>query len=205
MIEVKKSCFITSAKDLSSCPSIGVTEIALLGRSNVGKSTFINLILNHSKLAKSSSTPGKTQLINFFETIWHKEGQNFNLCFVDLPGFGYAKVSKTLKEEWEANLWDFLQFRTSIKLFIHLIDSRHQNLDIDKKVFEILQANCRADQDILKIYTKCDKITSNQRGLLEQKKALMLSVDDKIFKKNYNAKERIRQMILNRVLGNDNL
>ncbi|WP_104697954.1 MULTISPECIES: ribosome biogenesis GTP-binding protein YihA/YsxC [unclassified Helicobacter] len=205
MIQVKKSYFLTSAKTLSSCPPAEIAEVALLGRSNVGKSTFINLILDSAKLAKSSSTPGKTQLINFFKTCWRYKEQDFNFCFVDLPGFGYAKISKQIKQEWEKNLWFFLQNRSSIKLFIHLIDSRHQDLEIDKRVYEVLASHCRGDQRILKIYTKCDKITSNQRGALIQKNGVIISSNEAILKKHSLSKNTVREAILHQVFENDSL
>ena len=236
MISIKQAHFLTSAKNLAGCPPAEIAEVALLGRSNVGKSTFINLLLNQPKLAKSSSTPGKTQLINFFETRWEmaqgraepresmggdiahagreneacggddamSEGVNrqFRFYLVDLPGFGYAKVSKSLKEDWEANLWHFLQYRSAIKLFIHLIDARHRELEIDKRVFETLKGLCRGDQEVLRIYTKCDKLTANERGALAQKGGLLMSSDDKILKK-YGGKMRVREVILQKVFGID--
>ena len=247
MISIKQAHFLTSAKNLTGCPPAEIAEVALLGRSNVGKSTFINLLLNQPKLAKSSSTPGKTQLINFFETRWEMarggaepresiggeaqgaresmggdiartEGENeacggddamseganrqFRFHLVDLPGFGYAKVSKSLKEDWEANLWHFLQYRSAIKLFIHLIDARHRELEIDKRVFETLRGLCRGDQEVLRIYTKCDKLTANERGALAQKGGLLMSSDDKILKK-YGGKMRVREVILQKVFGID--
>ena len=221
MISIKQAHFLTSAKNLAGCPPAEIAEVALLGRSNVGKSTFINLLLNQPKLAKSSSTPGKTQLINFFETRWElarTEGENgacggddamseganrqFRFYLVDLPGFGYAKVSKSLKGDWEANLWHFLQYRSAIKLFVHLIDARHRELEIDKRVFETLRGLCRGDQEALRIYTKCDKLTANERGALAQKGGLLMSSDDKILKK-YGGKMRVREVILQKVFGID--
>ena len=248
MISIKQAHFLTSAKNLAGCPPAEIAEVALLGRSNVGKSTFINLLLNQPKLAKSSSTPGKTQLINFFETRWEmvrgraeakesarseaqgakesmggdiahagceseacdgngvvrEANKQFRFHLVDLPGFGYAKVSKSLKEDWEANLWHFLQYRSTIKLFIHLIDARHRELEIDKCVFEALRGLCRGDQEVLRIYTKCDKLTANERGALAQKGGLLMSSDDKILKK-YGGKMRVREVILQKVFGIDKL
>ena len=237
MISIKQAHFLTSAKNLAGCPPAEIAEVALLGRSNVGKSTFINLLLNQPKLAKSSSTPGKTQLINFFETRWEmaqgraeakesmggdiahagcesevcdgddamgEANRQFRFHLVDLPGFGYAKVSKSLKEDWEANLWHFLQYRSAIKLFIHLIDARHRELEIDKRVFETLRGLCRGDQEVLRIYTKCDKLTANERGALAQKGGLLMSSDDKILKK-YGGKMRVREVILQKVFGIDKL
>lgn len=201
MIKVKQTLFVTSAKNLAQCPPEDIAEIAFLGRSNVGKSTFINLMANNFKLAKSSATPGKTQLINFFETIWSVNQEiDFRFRFVDLPGFGYAKVSKTLKQEWEKDLWHFLNKRSSIKLFIHLVDSRHPQLDIDMRVAEALNSLCRGDQDVLRVYTKCDKLNANQRAMLARN-GLLVSTNQDIIKNNQGGIERIKIEILKRVFG----
>ena len=116
---VKKAKFITSSPNLALCPEFGMTEIALLGRSNVGKSSFINGITNNSKLAKTSNKPGKTRLINLFE---------FNKKYIvaDLPGYGYANVSKKMQDEWQKNLEEYLLNRDTLRLYVQFIDSRHE-------------------------------------------------------------------------------
>lgn len=200
MVKVQQSKFVASAKKLTQCPPEDIAEIAFLGRSNVGKSTFINLLSNHFKLAKSSSTPGKTQLINFFESIWVFKEEQYKMRFVDLPGFGYAKVAKTLKEEWKKDLWEFLNCRSTIKLFIHLVDSRHTQLEIDLQVSQMLEKLCRGDQSVLKIYTKCDKLNSNQRALLS-KQGLLLSTNQNLIKSQHGGVETIRLEILKKVFG----
>lgn len=206
MIVVKEAKFITSALKLDGCPPPDTTEVAFLGRSNVGKSTLINALLD-KKLAKSSSTPGKTQLINFFSTIWEQKVESskhyFPLFFVDLPGFGYAKVSKQTKKKWEANLWEFLTRRTSLKLFVHLIDSRHIKLEIDSYVGDILKESLRGDQKILKIYTKFDKLNKNEQNKLYRMNVLVTSDNDKIVDKKYGGKNAIREKILKGVFGID--
>ncbi|RDU72186.1 ribosome biogenesis GTP-binding protein YihA/YsxC [Helicobacter brantae] len=155
--------FITSASKLLECPSADCIEIAILGRSNVGKSSFINLFLGKNGLAKSSSTPGKTQLINFFGAEYIDESKTLAFKIVDLPGFGYAKVSKGQKREWDKNLVEFLSQRNSIKLFLHLIDSRHTDLENDKSVADFLKGFIRGDQSILQIYTKADKLKNQEK------------------------------------------
>ena len=117
--------FIISAEKLSQCPNFSLPEYPLLGRSNVGKSSFINGLANQKKLAKTSNTPGKTRLINFF---------NFSDKFTiaDLPGYGYAKVSKEAQNRWQKYLEEYLLKRTQIKSLIQLIDARH---DIQKNDF----------------------------------------------------------------------
>lgn len=116
---VKKAKFITSAAKLSQCPDFGLPEIALLGRSNVGKSSFINGITNNSKLAKTSNKPGKTRLINLFDF-------DEKYIIADLPGYGFANVSKEMKDEWQKSLEEYLLNRDSIRLLIQFIDSRHE-------------------------------------------------------------------------------
>lgn len=126
---ITKSKFVISAPNLKLCPETTFPEIAFLGRSNVGKSSFINSICNVKKLAKTSSTPGKTRLINFFEI-------NESFLFVDLPGYGYAKVSAKMQKEWGKNLEEYLLKREQLKCLILLIDSRH---DIQKNDLQMIE------------------------------------------------------------------
>ncbi len=156
------------------------SEVAFLGRSNVGKSSLINALCKQKKLAKSSQTPGKTQLINFFEVFCKKNEQKFSIYFIDLPGFGYAKVSKKLKKIWSKNLDEFLKLRTSIKLFIHLIDSRHTNLELDLEVQDYLKNILKEGQELLKVFTKSDKLNQSQKTKLKStfKDAILVSSSD---------------------------
>ena len=143
---IKNAQFITSAQKLSQCPDFGLPEIALLGRSNVGKSSFINTLTNNSKLAKTSNNPGKTRLINLF---------NFdnNYIVADLQGYGYAQVSKEMQNEWQKNLEEYLLNRDSLKLLIQFIDSRHEIQKNDLQMQEWLFHN-RLDSIV--IATKID-------------------------------------------------
>ncbi len=176
MIEVINAKFLTSAVGIKDSVPEGIAEVSFIGRSNVGKSSLINALANHKNLAKKSGTPGKTRLINFFEVTYNTEDRK-KVHFVDLPGFGYAKVSKSEQNIWQRNLTKFLKARLSIRLFLFLIDSRHRNLPNDKEVDEFLKVIKRGDQEILKVFTKVDKL--NQKEITRLKKenpnALMVS------------------------------
>lgn len=160
-IVVLDAAFAQSIERFSQAPSVLYSEIAVLGRSNVGKSTLINLLLNRKNLAKSSATPGKTRLINFFLTSWRKNGVKYDLRFVDFPGFGYARVSKAQKNAWDRDLSEFLKKRDSIKIFLHLVDSRHRDLPQDSEIGAFLGKIMRGDCEILRVFTKCDKLNRN--------------------------------------------
>lgn len=169
---LKNASFLTSAQNLSQCPPPMLSEVAFLGRSNVGKSTLINLLCNQKNLAKSSSTPGKTQLINFFATQWKANSQDstqevLKLMFVDLPGFGYAKVAKSQKELWNRNLVEFLRKRDCIRLFVHLVDSRHPSLEIDANLVAFVEQFLRGDQRFVQVFTKFDKLNVNEQNKLK--------------------------------------
>ena len=267
MIYPSSAQFITSAANITGAPEFAMSEVAFLGRSNVGKSSLINALVGRKNLAKSSSTPGKTQLINFFEVKFkqklaasadgsqnetspdlaskealssaancaqdHAEaaasernlkqdcvlnlksasadfrsdretdlaagfapnsaqspelnftgrsalnlaanpafsdlaslGENISLIFVDLPGFGYAKVSKKLHYIWQKNLDEFIKERLNIKLFVHLIDARQFDLEIDKNLQNYLASFLRGDQKVVRLYTKADKLNQSERAKL---------------------------------------
>jgi GTP-binding protein len=167
MIKVKSATFATSAPSINEVPFEGVSEVAFLGRSNVGKSSFINSLCERKSLAKSSSTPGKTQLINFFDVAFLSEDLEYRCRFVDLPGFGYAKVSKGIKENWHRNLTQYLQERISIRTFVHLVDARHPNMPLDLQTAQFLQQQKRKDQNIITIYTKADKLNQKDKSALK--------------------------------------
>lgn len=245
--------FIISATNFSQSPHFALSEVAFLGRSNVGKSSLINALTRQKNLAKSSATPGKTRLINFFEVnfklnlkeqnlsenalanlganlkqdlnLQGNESQNlsvnsnqnaefqsensnatlnsnenltsnfcenskenlnshenlstnlninsspsdkFTLIFVDLPGFGYAKVSHAQRAEWDKNLDEFLKKRQAIRLFVHLRDARHENLALDESINEYLQSLKSPSQSILQVFTKADKLNQSQKTRLNK-------------------------------------
>lgn len=160
-----------SAQSLKDSPSPDMAEVAFLGRSNVGKSSLLNTLTNRKGLAKSSSTPGKTQLINYFHIKFKNSDENVPYLyarFVDLPGFGYARVSKSLKEDWNRNLTGYLERRDCLQIFVHLIDARHPNLEIDQNVDEFLRTIKRGDQIIINAFTKIDKLKQNDLQKLKR-------------------------------------
>lgn len=147
--------FIISAEKLSQCPDFSLPEFPLLGRSNVGKSSFINALANNKKIAKTSNTPGKTRLINFF---------NFadKFTIADLPGYGYAKVSKEAQARWQKYLEEYLLNRSQIISLIQFIDARH---DIQKNDYQMREWIQAYNLPIFTIVTKMDCI---QRGKVQQ-------------------------------------
>ena len=191
--------FIKSAQALGDSVEDTVSEVVFLGRSNVGKSSTINGLTSRKNLAKSSSTPGKTQLINFFNIRYKYDERDWNIRFVDLPGFGYAKVSKDLKSIWQKNLVDFIKHRVSIRVFIHLRDARHPNAQIDKDVEKYVSEFIRGDQLYLNVFTKIDKLNQKERNAL--KKRFPNSITLSNLKRN--GYDRVHQEIFKQIFGLD--
>ncbi|PSJ45158.1 YihA family ribosome biogenesis GTP-binding protein [Zobellella endophytica] len=145
--------FITSAPNIKHMPEDTGVEIAFAGRSNAGKSSALNTITQQKSLARTSKTPGRTQLINVFEL---SEGKRL----IDLPGYGYAKVPEEMKLKWQAALSEYLQQRDSLKGLVVLMDIRHPLKDIDQ---QLLQWACDCELPVLALLTKCDKLKSGAR------------------------------------------
>ncbi len=159
--------FLGSATSAANASEFALSEVAFLGRSNVGKSSLINALTNQKQLAKSSATPGKTRLINFFEINFKDEERGkFDLVFIDLPGFGYARISRTQRQEWDKNLNEFLRARKSLKLLVHLRDARHENLEFDEQINAYLQGILSPSQKLLAVFTKADKLNQAQKARL---------------------------------------
>lgn len=159
-----KAEFQIGAAKASQFPNTSYQEIAFTGRSNVGKSSLLNNLVNNKKMAKVSSTPGKTQQINFFivEDKW---------IFADLPGFGYAKVSKKERGKWQDLNMEYLTTREQLVLTCLLVDSRHDPMKTDLAMMEWLENN---DRQFVVILTKCDKISQNELdGRVEQVRGLL--------------------------------
>ncbi len=144
--------FLISAEKLSQCPAYTLPEFPLLGRSNVGKSSFINGLANQKKLAKTSNTPGKTRLINFFQF-----SDKFMLA--DLPGYGYAKVSKEAQNRWQKYLEEYLLKREQITSLVQLIDGRH---DIQKNDFQMREWVEAYNLPIFTVVTKMDYVSKSK-------------------------------------------
>ena len=184
MVEIVDAKFITSAPSIDKAPVSELqNEIVFMARSNAGKSSLLNALANHKGLAKVSATPGKTRLINYFDITFldRDTGEKTVASLVDLPGFGYAKVSKSMKYDWERNLTDYIAQREQIKVFVHLIDSRHPELDIDMSVSEFLDEIADESQVILRVFTKIDKLNQKEQSELRKKfpSALMVSSSKK--------------------------
>lgn len=171
----------SSTKSADSVPQ-DFAEVAFLGRSNVGKSSLINTFTSKKALAKSSSTPGKTRLINFFDVTAQEGEEKLKFRLVDLPGFGYAKVSKSERELWEENLTKFLYERLAIKIFLLLRDARHPKMEIDDEVKWFLEDFDRKDFVIQEVFTKIDKLTKNELGALKRNNptAIFVSSSSKV-------------------------
>lgn len=151
-MKITSAEFIKSAFDRSHWVDDRKPEIAFLGRSNVGKSSLINSLLSRRGLARTSSSPGRTQSINFFLI-------NEEIYFADLPGYGYARVSKAMRADWGKLAEDYLTHRDELALCVHLVDSRHEPTALDKQLNEWLVVN---DRRFVVAATKADKLSQNE-------------------------------------------
>jgi GTP-binding protein len=148
---------MAAATDASHFPAPGLPEIAFLGRSNVGKSSVINSLVG-TKLARTSSTPGRTRAINFFEIRWPGKPQP-ELIFADLPGYGYAKISREISQEWPKFIEPYLNERPTLCLCIALVDANVPPQQSDRQLLDFLSASGR---EFLLVATKSDRMSNNQ-------------------------------------------
>lgn len=169
-MKIESAEFVVSNTDIKKCPKDGKPEYAFIGRSNVGKSSLINMLTDNKKLAKISGKPGKTQLINHFII-------NDNWYLVDLPGYGYAKASKTSREKWEAFITTYLLEREELTNVFVLLDSRLEPQKIDLEFMDWCGENGIA---FSMIFTKIDKLSSSalQKNLAKYKKEMLKSWED---------------------------
>jgi GTP-binding protein len=155
--------FLLGAAALTQLPEPDATEVAFAGRSNVGKSSLLNALTGRNNLARTSNTPGRTQQLNFF---YLGERRNLGLYVVDLPGYGYAKVSKKLVKDWVKLMRDYLRGRPNLRRVFVLIDGRHGVKDSDLELMSMLDETAVSYQVVL---TKCDKVkVEEQRKLIEK-------------------------------------
>jgi len=149
---IQSASFVTSAPALASCPDSDWPEIAFAGRSNVGKSSLINTLLNRKGLVRTSSTPGRTQMLNFFAI-------NEKLHFVDLPGYGFARAPRTVRERWQPMIRGYLAGRANLKAVIWLLDARREPSDEDLHFLDWLE---EAERPTIPVDTKVDKLSRNE-------------------------------------------
>ena len=151
-MNVTSAIFTVSSSSLGQCPSDGLPEFAFIGRSNVGKSSLINMLTDSPSLAKVSSTPGKTRLVNHFLV-------NGSWYLVDLPGYGYARVSKSQRGEFSKLITDYVLRREQLVFLFVLLDSRHEPQKIDLRFIEMLG---RAGVPFGLVFTKTDKLSADR-------------------------------------------
>jgi GTP-binding protein len=151
-MKINTADFVISNTDVSKCPKEQLPEYAFIGRSNVGKSSLINMITNNSKLAKTSGKPGKTQLINHFKI-------NNNWFLVDLPGYGYAQVSKSKRQTFQTFIKDYFLQREQLICSFVLVDSRHEPQKVDLEFMQFLGEN---SIPFCIVFTKSDKLKLSQ-------------------------------------------
>lgn len=156
--------FVLGVAGLEQLPAADRTEIAFAGRSNVGKSSLINALTGRNSLARTSNTPGRTQQLNFFDLGDKKGGKQ--IYIVDMPGYGYAKVSKTQRNEWNKLINDYLRGRPNLRCVYILIDGRHGLKDSDEELMKMLDDTAVSYQIVL---TKCDKSKKAEMEKIQQK------------------------------------
>lgn len=171
MVKIKKAEYVLSAAWKSQWPQETYPEMCLAGRSNVGKSSFINAMLNRKGLAKVSSTPGKTRTLNFFNV-------NDALYFVDVPGYGYAKVNDNVTKQFGKTMDEYITLRSSLKGFILLVDYRHKPTKDDVMMYEFVKHH---NVPVIVVATKEDKLKRNDLKKNEQliKNTLGFQKEDK--------------------------
>jgi GTP-binding protein len=173
-MEIRSAKYVISNPSYQTCPVTDLPEYAFIGRSNVGKSSLVNMITDIDKLAKTSAAPGKTQLINHFTIESIDERRNvFKWWLVDLPGYGFAKVSISQRKQWETMIEDFLKKRETLAHVFLLIDSRHepQKLDLD-----FVNKLGKWEIPFTLVFTKSDKenqrtVAANVKGFLQKMRA----------------------------------
>ncbi len=160
MIKVLGAEFVTTATKVAEYPSKAVPEVAFVGRSNVGKSSMINALCKRKKLVRVSHTPGRTKTLNFFDVMLEHRAKKRTLRLCDLPGYGYAKVSKAERAEWNRMIDDYLTQRHTLKVVVTIIDAEIGPTPDDLKMLDFLQEK---PPRILVVATKLDRINKAAR------------------------------------------
>lgn len=171
MIKVKDVYFLKSCTKTKQFPNYPHPEFAFLGRSNVGKSSLINMLMNRKDLVKTGSKPGVTKTINFFVL-------NENVSIVDLPGYGYAKLPKELRKSFLPLIKDYIKNRKNLKLAFLLIDIRRVPDTFEQEIIELIHEN---NVPVAILLTKCDKLSNNQRKKNINKITKALEIDEESF------------------------
>jgi len=169
--------FITSAVNIKGYPQENLPELAFVGRSNVGKSSLINSLTRHNGLARVSSTPGKTQTLNFYRvTAKFSDTERYDFYLVDLPGYGFAKRGRETKHQWSKFIEEYITSSSRLKLVVQLIDSRHPPMESDRLAYQWL---CQLRRPVQVVATKADKLSNNQlqKQLAIIKRELALETD----------------------------
>jgi GTP-binding protein len=151
---IMDAAFLKSAFQESQYPPPDKTEVAFAGRSNVGKSSLLNILVNRKNLARTSSTPGRTQALNFFRV-------NDRFTFVDLPGYGYARVSLEVKRTWRRMVETYLRHRPNLKAVVVIVDIRR---GLEKEERELIEWLCREGKNVVLVLTKIDRLTRHDRA-----------------------------------------
>ncbi len=170
MMKVTEAEIVISAVSKKQYPNDGLPEIALAGRSNVGKSSFINKLINRKNLARTSSKPGKTQTLNFYKI-------NEAFYFVDVPGYGYAKVSKKEREKWGVMMEEYFELRETLKAVLLITDVRHEPTRDDIQMYDFLKY---FELPVIVVATKLDKVPKSKRAkhIMRTKETLNIDSED---------------------------
>lgn len=191
MINYRSARFVVGAASLDQCPADTGSEVAFAGRSNAGKSSAINLLTENKKMARTSKSPGRTQLINFFELDSQRR-------LADLPGYGYAKVPRAVKKNWHHNLDEYLRNRRSLRGVVLVMDIRHPMREFDQRM---VQWAGDADLPLHILLTKCDKLKqAPARSTLIEIRNQMKSLSVDISVQLFSATRRIGKDELQKIL-----
>ena len=183
---IKNAEFLISSVKADGCPEPNLGEVMFCGRSNVGKSSFINMLVNRKNLARTSSNPGKTQTLNFFLI-------NDEFYFVDVPGYGYARVSKSVKATFGKMIEDYLKNREALRAVFLLVDFRHKPSEDDVLMYEFLKY---CNKRVIVIATKSDKVKNSERKKNKEliKETLKLDSNDKFIITSSEKREGIGEV-----------